>query len=163
MPYTYSNTMQTQYVQIGKAKRDEVRHKREYLRRENKKWPETLQEIPEWKWPPKQPAFRSAEMRVRVLRSRTFLVQVFDENGTLRLTVCRTSIDDDGGYEDGITWDELQRLKNEAGYADKCAVELYPPDGQVVNVANMRHLWILDEPPPFIWKKSLPSGRDGAE
>lgn len=46
----------------------------------------------------------------------------------------------------------LQHLRTEAGYADRCAVEIYPPDQDIVNVANMRHLWIV-EMPDFAWKK----------
>ena len=35
------------------------------------------------------------------------------------------------------------------------AVEVFPADDQVVNVANMRHLWVLPEPLPFAWEKGL--------
>lgn len=33
------------------------------------------------------------------------------------------------------------------------AVECYPPQRYVQNVANMRHLWILDNEPRFGWKQ----------
>lgn len=45
------------------------------------------------------------------------------------------------------------RLKAECGRGDKWAVELYPPDEAVVNVANIRHLWLLPEPPAFGWNR----------
>jgi hypothetical protein len=32
------------------------------------------------------------------------------------------------------------------------AVEVYPPAGDVVNVANMRHLWVLRDRLPFAWR-----------
>lgn len=44
---------------------------------------------------------------------------------------------------DGVSWDALQWVKGAVGYADCEAVELYPPDDRIVNVANMRHLWVL--------------------
>lgn len=44
---------------------------------------------------------------------------------------------------DGITWDDLQWLKAAVGFGDREAVEVFPRDCDVVNVANMRHLWVL--------------------
>lgn len=88
----------------------------------------------------------------RVLRSREFLAQIYNENGHVRISVCRTELDSEGYWKDGISWEELQRIKNECGFADQCAVEVYPPESDVVNVANMRHLWILPEPPAFAWR-----------
>ena len=55
---------------------------------------------------------------------------------------------------DGITWDELQSIKNQIGYQDFLAFEMYPPEKDVVNVENMRHLWIpLGTKMPKCWKK----------
>jgi len=81
------------------------------------------------------------------------LVQVFNEpSGIERLSVCRTSVQN-GEWVSEITWDELQRIKRECGRGDKDAVELYPADADVVNVANMRHLWIVDPSVvAFKWK-----------
>ena len=81
---------------------------------------------------------------VRVFRSRDYLVQVIEEPkpNVIRLTVCRTAIDDYGDWRDNISWDEMQRLKNEAGYEDCDAIEIYPAEKDKVNVGNMRHLWI---------------------
>lgn len=52
--------------------------------------------------------------------------------------------------------DALQQIKNETMGTDVWAVECYPPQHLVQNVANMRHLWILEEPPAFGWK--IPTG-----
>ncbi len=52
-----------------------------------------------------------------------------------------------------LVWDELQRIKSECGYGNTDAIEIYPADDDVVNVANMRHLWILDSRIPFAWRK----------
>ncbi|EOG1815585.1 hypothetical protein ACK3RA_000943 [Enterobacter hormaechei] len=49
--------------------------------------------------------------------------------------------------------DALQEIKSAVGYGDRDAVEIYPRDSDVVNVANMRHLWITPEPIAFAWRK----------
>ena len=48
---------------------------------------------------------------------------------------------------DGITWDELQAIKDELGFDEQAAIEVYPPRNEIVYECNMRHLWIL--PPGF--------------
>ena len=58
-----------------------------------------------------------------------------------RLSVARH---DASGPE--FTWDQLQRVKNQCLGEGIVAVEIYPAAGDVVNVANMRHLWILHDP-----------------
>lgn len=47
--------------------------------------------------------------------------------------------------EDGISWDDLQRAKNEMLGPEVCCVEFYPPAGRVVNEINRRHLWECPE------------------
>ena len=42
-------------------------------------------------------------------------------------------------------WDILQRVKNEIAGVEAVAVEVYPPQGEVVDQANMRHLWVLPD------------------
>lgn len=89
---------------------------------------------------------------VKVYKNDEFLVQIFtEENQPTRLTVNKVKRKGNQ-WADGITWDELMHIKRMIGYADKCAVEIYPPDQDVVNVANMRHLWMVDMP-EFAWKK----------
>lgn len=44
-----------------------------------------------------------------------------------------------------ITWDELQRIKDELAGEDETAVEVYPAAENLVNKANLRHLWILPD------------------
>ena len=126
--------------------------KKAHLRKENKKWPNHLVMVPREEWPED---IRNAPIQ-RVLRSNRFLVQVFDAypNAIARLSVCRTEIKG-SRWSDGISWDELQEIKNSCGYADCDAVEIYPCDEDVVNVANMRHLWIMRDPIPFAWRKSI--------
>jgi len=69
----------------------------------------------------------------------------------VRLTVNRTAMRPDGEWEDGITWDELQAIKREIGYGDYYAIEVYPKDADLVDLANMRHLWVPAEDLPYGW------------
>ena len=88
----------------------------------------------------------------KVYKNDKFLVQVFiEENKPTRLTINKVKRKLNN-WVDGITWDELMHIKRMIGYAEQCAVEIYPPDKDVVNVANMRHLWLVDMP-DFAWKK----------
>ncbi|MEC4804743.1 MAG: hypothetical protein SAJ12_03795 [Jaaginema sp. PMC 1079.18] len=109
-----------------------------------------LREIPESQFPPDLPTGR--DTRLKVWGNRDFLVQLFDYGCGLRLSVCRTKVKGFGKnnnpiWKDNISWDELQAIKAEVGYADTWACELYPPEEKIVNVANIRHLWIMKKPP----------------
>ena len=130
------------------------RELRRMLEAENAKWPRALREVPRDDWPPAcQTMSASGRGPHRVFRSRDFLVQVHDAPYAVgRLTISRTTLGKDR-WNDGISWDDLQRLKAEAGYSGMAAVEVFPPDCDVVNVANMRHLWILAEPPAYMWRQ----------
>jgi hypothetical protein len=128
----------------------ELKRANAYLRAENAKQDAALREIPRAEWPTH--ALRTGQQRV--FRSKEFLVQIFAEkNGAIRMSVSRTHLMDNGRWDDGISWDELQRLKREAGFGSSWAVEIYPADSEVVNVANMRHLWLLPRAPQFAWRE----------
>lgn len=52
-----------------------------------------------------------------------------------------------------IAWRLLQRIKNELAGADRWAVEWFPPEDQLVDEANERHLWVWPvgiDPPPWL-------------
>lgn len=125
-----------------------TREQRRQLARDNAKMPITLMSVPRDQWPDPLAPQR------RVLRSREFLVQEFDAPAPafVRLSVNRTAVNGDR-WEDGISWDDLQRIKAECGYPMADAVEVYPAQGDEVNVANMRHLWVLREKLAFAWRK----------
>lgn len=92
------------------------------------------------------------EHRREVWLSCDFCVQVFDENENIvRLSVNRTGIGPGGRWLGEISWDELQDVKRQIGLGEHYAVEIYPRDQDLVNVANMRHLWVLMEPLPIGW------------
>lgn len=115
-----------------------------------RKLPEELMPVPEEEWAKDE----TSVPRVAVWRSRHYLVQVFaEENGMLRISACRTTLKGDR-WEDGLTWDELQKIKHDIRLGDYWAVELYPPDHQVVNVANMRHLWCSELAPDYGWRRT---------
>lgn len=124
------------------------RNERRALQRSNESQPRHLVQVPRSAWPAhNQPGL------VEVWRSRHYLVQVFDEADSVqRLSVCRTSHNGDS-WVDQITWDELMQCKRECGRGDRDALEVYPADRDVVNVANMRHLWLPPAPIPFAWRR----------
>jgi hypothetical protein len=127
------------------------RRDRRILKSDNRKQPATLQKVTAIEW---AHINSIGGNRIEVWRSRDFLVQVFAEkDGVERLTICRTSLDGDD-WGDRITWDDLQRLKRECGRGERDAVEIYPADRDVVNVANMRHLWVVPANIPFKWTTS---------
>lgn len=122
------------------------------LRRDNLRYPEQLSFLPYDAWPPN---CKTMEKPPRaVWRSRRFLVQAYFDNMHERLSISRTDWDENQKrWKEGISWDEIQRLKSEAGFGDRFAVEVYPADAEVINVANMRHIWLLTSPPPYAWRK----------
>lgn len=120
-----------------------------YLAAENVRWLTTLTVVPRELWP----SLAIETNRVRMWRSRRFVVQEFEEaDGIVRLSVNRAALNRDGSWVENITWDELQQIKFQCGFGDREAVEIYPPSDQVVNVANMRHLFVLPERLPFSWR-----------
>ncbi len=122
-----------------------VREQHAYLRT----LPEELTPVPANDMP------RGEGAPLKAWRSKKYAVQLFDQShsspGVLRLSICRATLRTDGRWEDGLTWDELQDIKRAVGFGDTFAVEVYPPDRDVVNVANMRHLWLLPVPLPIGW------------
>lgn len=98
-------------------------------------------------------AIKDVDKPFEVWRSQKYLVQMFRVEGSpLRLSINRADLLPNGNWADGITWDDIQRIKGEVGFADQCAVEIFPPDAHVVNVANIRHIWIVSTP-SFAWRK----------
>ena len=123
-----------------------TRQQRRAMAKAAEKFPMHLVEIPREQWPSRVPPGL-----IEVWRSRQFLVQVFVEKGCReRLTVNRTVLIG-GKWAEEITWEDLMRCKRECGRGNQWAVECFPPDDQVVNVANMRHLWVLLEWPAYGW------------
>ena len=115
--------------------------------------PKRLEEI-EWR---DMPTDSKAPQHAYVDRSRGVCVQVWQYatpgcngtpwQGTLRVAVKRTSAQtrkeaDDRSLAIPITWDELQAIKD-FFWPGRIAIEIYPPKIAIVNVADLRWLWIL--------------------
>lgn len=133
--------------------RTERRAARADLSKRAKEWPENLVAVPESEWPERREFY--TEWPTALWRSRHYLVQVFDApdmNGVAarRLSVNRTVLGA-GRWQDGISWDDLMGCKSETGHADWYGVEVYPRVRDIVNVANMRHLWLFAEPLAIGW------------
>lgn len=79
-----------------------------------------------------------------VWESKLYKVVAFAEGGALRLDIERKD------KKDGITWDELQQIKNDCGFIDKDAIEFYPKQSDVINTGNVRHLYVFADQLPFI-------------
>ena len=136
------------------------RLERALYEREQAKWPKALTLV----WKDGMPWPENADQRslnnngcslVSIWRSCDFLAMVYqtEHAGVLWLSVNRTKLNARGGWEDGIAWEQLQRIKRQIGYGDRDAVEIYPRDTDVVNVSNMRHLWIFAQKfVEFAWR-----------
>ena len=124
-----------------------TRQQRQRLKTENKKRSKQLQPVPKSMWP----ATDDNPDRISVWVSQDYLVQAFEEPGAIRLSINRTEMCADGRWSDNISWDDLQDIKRQLGHGDAYAVEVYPRDRDIVEVANMRHLWILPAPLHIGW------------
>lgn len=107
-----------------------------------------MREVPREKWP-FMPGWETEPLNVWL--SNDYLAVLYEQraNGWRRLTVNRTRRDSRRNWRDGITWDELQRVKNECLGEDVWCVENYPSEDKLVNVSNMRHLFVMPEAPEF--------------
>lgn len=121
---------------------------RKELEKRSQTYSEKLTPVPESEWPPPR---GDGERPTALWRSREFLVQEYQETDCVRLTVIRVTLGADLHWEDRITWDELQRVKREAGYAEWYGVEVYPRDRDIVYDCKMRHLWLFEKPLPIGW------------
>jgi hypothetical protein len=125
----------------------ELRAKSRYLREQNRKYSFVMSSVSRELWP----SFSKSMTPEAVWRSCLFLAQVFPaKDGARRISICRTELDLNGNWRADISWDDLQQIKNECGYSEFWAVEIFPPVSAVVNVANMRHLWVTHKP-DFAW------------
>ncbi len=66
------------------------------------------------------------------------------------VTITRKSLSTDGSGD--FTWAEKQQIKDELFGRNRVAVEVYPKDDRLVDVADVYHLWVFDK------KFNLPFG-----
>lgn len=83
-------------------------------------------------------SIRSAflEPSIGVWENEEFVAAAFMDQGFIRIDIKR--VDD----KDGITWDQLNEIKNACGFAEFDACEFYPRQRDVINTANIRHLYV---------------------
>ncbi len=67
--------------------------------------------------------------------------------GTLRVAVKHTRATSvaqmhQRGLDKPVTWDDMQAIKDHF-WPDRIAVEVYPPRDKIVDVADMRWMWVL--------------------
>lgn len=145
--------------------RNERRAAASEMRKRAATFPEHLVEMDRTEWPSiavNRNAHAPSGQRVQQLwRSRLYLVTRYDSpplNGieVRRLTVNRVTMRADGNWDQDIPWEDLQRCKRETGHGDWYGVEIYPRDRDIVNVANMRHLWLIAEPLDLGWFSHAP-------
>ena len=88
--------------------------------------------------------------------SRHYIVQLYNDEGTLRLSMMSTAslnwLLPENRDNRSLSWEEIQYLKGQVGFANAWAVEVYPPDDDAVNVSNMRHIWLVEDV-PFAWRR----------
>jgi hypothetical protein len=96
---------------------------------------------------------QKTESLLTIFRNKNFLAQVYKEKTSIRISVNRTKLNGKGAWSDDISWDELQEIKRQIGFGNMMAVEVYPKDSDIVNVANMRHLWLVDDETNIGWRK----------
>jgi hypothetical protein len=90
-------------------------------------------------------------------RANGVIVQIWDNAtpgcdgtpwaGTLRVAVKHTRAKNQKqvmsrGYAKPVTWDDLQAIKDHF-WPDRIAVEIFPPKDKIVDVADMRWIWVL--------------------
>lgn len=81
-----------------------------------------------------------------VWRNKKYTVMVWNVPAGKKITISRNEWDSHTcRYKDGITWDEIMEIKRGVGFGNQNAVEFYPPDNEVINIANVRHIWILPD------------------
>jgi hypothetical protein len=132
--------------------RQQRREQNKQLAKDNQSWPSELVEWPQSEWPVDADTDGAP---IKVWRSKLYLVQQYP---AITPALCRLSVNIAARlgdrWADGITWEQLQQIKRQVGYGGFDAVEVYPDDDDVVNVSNMRHLWILEPGSlPFAWRK----------
>lgn len=82
----------------------------------------------------------------KIYRSKKYTVSVWNVPAGKKLSISRNEWDSHTGrYKDQITWDEIMEIKRQVGFGEQNAVEFYPPDSEVINIANVRHIWLLPD------------------
>lgn len=75
-----------------------------------------------------------------VRRNRVFAVLVRDVRFAVHLAVSSLT-------GDRPTWHEMQRIKSDLAGPNATGIEVYPPDAEIIDAADMFHIWIVSDLP----------------
>ena len=90
-------------------------------------------------------------------RSNGWCIQIYENStpgcdgtpweGTIRVAVKHTKAKTPAqamrrGYDLPVTWDDMQAIKDHF-WEERIAVEVFPPKDKIVDVADMRWIWVL--------------------
>ena len=121
-------------------RKTELSDLRKFLAKDNARFTKEMVQIPVEQWPKDD----IPEGLVEVWRSCNILCQVYYlGEDAFRVSMNRSALDQFGNWEDTLSWDEIQEVKRQIGRGDHLAVEVYPRQKDIVNVAHMRHIWII--------------------
>jgi hypothetical protein len=132
------NPVQVMFASMNRAER------RQFLAEHAKRratWPKRMQADPAV-----PPDMLESGKVLGAWKSRDFSCVAWSSsspNIMCRLSINRLDLDNEGNWLGGISWDDLFRIKNECGFGDCDAVEVYPAEDKLVNVSNVRHLWVF--------------------
>jgi hypothetical protein len=119
-----------------------------------KKLPDELKEWPrdQW-WDISHSGVLTDNQPLRVWKSKRLMVQLFIDGdcGVKRLSINLAEANGAEWKDGKFTWDDLMEIKRACGFGETYAVEVYPRECDVINVANIRHLWLFDEPLQIGW------------
>lgn len=80
--------------------------------------------------------------------SKYFVVEVHKakNSGDEVLCIYRTAKDATTSRNVGdITWDELMEVKRQVGRGQVFSIEVFPPDSEIIDTENVRHLFLITE------------------
>lgn len=140
----------------------EAKRRRKLMNASNKQYGPILVELKKEDWPKDLDSIPGSPL-VEMWRSNRYAVRVYDENNCKRISVNRTTFNNDGSYKANISWDELQNIKTHIGFGDKDAIEIYPNDKDVVNNSNVRHIWIMPSPLGCVWRQKVIKPEDSED
>lgn len=107
-------------------------------------YPEKLTKVPDGD---KSLPYTSHAMDLReVWRSKKFTVMVWNVPAGTKISVQRNEWNPTTRrYADGITWDEIMEIKRDIGLGESTGIEFFPADSEVINIANVRHIWFISD------------------
>lgn len=84
------------------------------------------------------------EVSIGAWSNDKIVVGAFKDGDSIRLDIANKDLS-------GVfSWEDLQEIKSQCGYGNYDAVEYYPADIDVINTANIRHLYVFTHKLPLI-------------